>query len=188
MRLELTGRHVPITPVLRRLVETKLARLERLLSDSAISAQAVLTREKYRLRTEITLHARGEKFLHGVGDARAWEASLTQAIDKIAQQAHTLKGKWQERKRQGGRRARVPTELGEPQPVRAPTVGVIRPRLPQMFRVSRQPIRSMSVAEAARELDARGDGLLIFRDPERMSISVLYRHQNGELTLVETEA
>ena len=59
MRLELTGRHVDITPVLRRLVDTKLAKLERLLSDSAVSAQAVLTLDKHRHRTDITLHARG---------------------------------------------------------------------------------------------------------------------------------
>ena len=46
----------------------------------------------------------------------------------------------------------------------------------------------MSVADAAREIDRQGDGgLVIFRDPERTSISVLYRHANGELTLVETE-
>src|SRR5215472_15034395 len=99
MRLELTGRHVEITPTLRRLVDTKLAKLERMLNDSAVSAQAVLTREKYRHRAEITLHARGEKFLHGVGNANAWEASLSQAIEKITQQAQKVKGKWQERKR-----------------------------------------------------------------------------------------
>ena len=73
MRLELTGRHVDIT-ALRRLVDTKLAKLERLLNDSAVSAQAVLTREKNRHRADITLHARGEKFLHGVGESGSWEA------------------------------------------------------------------------------------------------------------------
>src|ERR1044071_9634894 len=99
MRLELTGRHIEITPTLRLLVDAKLAKLERLLNDSAVSAQAVLTREKYRVRTEITLHARGEKFLHGVGHSAAWEGSLTQAVDKITQQAQKVKGKWQERKR-----------------------------------------------------------------------------------------
>src|SRR5579862_963949 len=101
MRLELTGRHVEITSTLRRLVDTKLAKLERMLNDSAVSAQAVLTREKYRHRVEITLHARGEKFLHGLGNSSAWETSVSQAIEKITQQAHKVKGKWQERKRRG---------------------------------------------------------------------------------------
>src|SRR5262245_12927055 len=103
MRFELTGRHLEVTPTLRRLVNTKLVRLERLLNDSALSARAVLTREKYRLQAEITLHARGEKFLHGVGSSGAWETSVDRAIDKIAQQALKVKGKWQERKRRGRR-------------------------------------------------------------------------------------
>ena len=37
MRLELTGRHVDITPTLRRLVDTKLAKLERMLNNSVVS-------------------------------------------------------------------------------------------------------------------------------------------------------
>src|SRR5262245_65952624 len=105
MRLELTGRHVDLAPPRSRLVDTKLAKLERALNDSAMSAHAVLTREKHRHRADITLHARGEKFLHGVGDSGSWEQSLSVAIDKITQQAHKIKGKWQERKRRGGGKA-----------------------------------------------------------------------------------
>jgi putative sigma-54 modulation protein len=200
MRFELTSRHLDITPALRRLVNTKLAKLERLLNDSAVSARAVLTREKYRLQADITLHTRGEKFLHGVGSSATWETSVEQAVDKIAQQAATVKGKWQERKRRGakrgagageavesgagrgaptGGRRRSVTAAGRPEPVEA------RPRMPRIFRSSRQPLRSMSVAEAVRTIDARSDDLVVFQDPERSSISVLYR-RNGELTLVET--
>jgi len=101
MRLEVTGRHVTIAPVLRRLVVTKLARVERLLNDGALSAQVVLTREKHRHKADITLHARGERFLHGVADTGSWETSLSEAVDKLAQQAQKVKGKWQERKRSG---------------------------------------------------------------------------------------
>jgi putative sigma-54 modulation protein len=193
MRFELTGRHIEITPVLRRLVNAKLAKLERLLNDSAVSARAVLTREKYRLQTDITLHARGEKFLHGVGSSAAWELSVDQAIDKIAQQAQKVKGKWQARKRHGPRRvadgaAVVPADVGEAPPTvsRRREAAEGRARMPRIFRSSRQSIKSMSVAEAARAIDARRDDLVVFRDPERSTISVLYR-RNGELTLVETE-
>jgi len=190
MRFELTGRQLEVTPTLRRLVKTKLVRLERLLNDSALSARAVLTREKYRLQAEITLHARGEKFLHGVGSSGAWETSVDRAIDKIAQQAHRVKGKWQERKRRGPRRPGAP-EAETTARVRASTDGrdgpVARTRMPRILRSSRLAVKSMSVAEAARAIDAERDDLVVFRDPERASISVLYR-RNGELTLIETEA
>ena len=191
MRLELTGRHIEITPVLRRLVDTKLAKLERLLNDSAVSAQAVLTREKHRHRADITLHARGEKFLHGVGNSGSWETSVTEAIDKITQQAQKVKGKWQERKRRGAVKG-VPIVGEEREAIR---VKAIRPartrervRMPRILRAQRQSIKPMTIADAAREVDAGGDGVVVFRDVETSAVSVLYRRPNGELTLVETEA
>jgi ribosome hibernation promoting factor len=191
MRLELTGRHVDITPTLRRLVDTKLAKLERMLNDSAVSAQAVLTREKYRHRAEITLHARGEKFLHGVGNSAAWETSVSQAIEKITQQAQKVKGKWQERKRRGAGKG-VPIVGEEREAIRIRPAGPVRAvrervRMPRILRAHRQTIKPMTVADAAREMDAGGDGVVVFRDVETAALSVLYRRGNGELTLVETE-
>jgi putative sigma-54 modulation protein len=183
MRLELTGRHVEITPNLRRLVEGKLAKLERVLNDSAVSAQAVLTREKHRHRAEITLHARGEKFLHGVGTTGSWEGSLASAIEKLGQQAQKVKGKWQGRKRRG------PKDVGlleAPEPESAPKAIRERVRMPRILRTSRQEIKPMSVSDAAREVDADGDGVVVFRDTDTASISVLYRRRNGELALVQT--
>jgi putative sigma-54 modulation protein len=183
MRLELTGRHVDITPVLRRLVDAKLVRARRLLNDSAVSAQAVLTREKYRFRAEITLHARGEKFLHGVGQGRGWEIAIAQAVDKIAQQAQTVKGKWQERKRRGVRRPPVAPPLPPPPQAGPPE----KPKLPSGLRATRQTVRVMSVEAATHEIQARAEGVVVFRDPGRPALRVLYRQTDGELALVEAD-
>src|SRR4051812_20760923 len=140
MRLELTGRHLDITPALRRLVEAKLWKLERLLSDRALSAHCVLTRAKHRHRTEITLHARGERFLHAVADGAAWEPSVGAVIDKITQQAQKVKGKQQQRK--GGRRLSDPVLAGvqdEAAPARAaaPRPAKRRPKAPAVMRAAR---------------------------------------------------
>jgi putative sigma-54 modulation protein len=191
MRLELTGRHVDITPPIRRLVEGKLAKLLRMLNDSAVSAQVVLTRERHRHRADITLHARGEKFLHGVGAAVTWEMSMAEAIDKLAQQAHKVKGKWQARKRHAPKGVPIMGEELEAAvpaaPPRGRPVKAVRPRMPRVIRTSRQPVREMSIADAARELDADGGGVVVFRDAQTAALSILYR-RDGELTLVETEA
>lgn len=194
MRLELTGRHVDITPALRRLVGTKLGKLERVLNDSAVSAQAVLTHEKHRHRADITLHARGEKFLHGYGASGSWETSVNEAIDRLSQQVSKVKGKWQERKRRGANKG-VPMIAVENAEHEAAVVRPIGPsrgartrvRMPRILRAERQALKAMSVADAAREIDVNGDGVVVFRDVETSAISVLYR-RNGELTLVETEA
>jgi putative sigma-54 modulation protein len=197
MRLNLTGRHLEITPALRRLVANRVGKLQRMLNDGAVSAQVVLAREKHRHLTEITLHARGEQFLHAVGDTGNWETSLTDATDKLAHQVQKLKGKRQERKRRGVKgAAQAPFE---PQSVtqaanqRAPVVSNVapaprvRPRMPRTLRASRQAIRVMSVADAARALDGDSDGIVVFLDPESGLINVMYRRLNEELTLVEIE-
>src|SRR5438477_10014285 len=149
MRLELTGRHIEINPALRRLVDRKLARLERILKDAVVSAQVVLTREKHTRRADVTLHARGEKFLHGIGTTEEWETSMAAAVDKIAQQAQRVKGKWQERKRRGSKAVPAAPESEAVAAAPAKT----RPRMPHIFRTTRQPIKAMSVADAAREIE-----------------------------------
>lgn len=189
MRVELRGHHVDITPALRRLVDSKLARLERLLNDQAVSALAVLTREKHRHRTDITLHARGEKFLHGEAVSDNWETSVSEAIGKITQQAQKIKSKWQEWKRRGVGKAAPGVLAGAAQPESARPARAARPRarMPRIFRSERRALKIMSIADAAREIDGNLSGIVVFRDTETAGISVLYR-RDGELTLVEMEA
>ena len=193
MRLELRGHHVDVTPGLRRFVEEKLSKLERLLNDRAVSAQAVLTMERHRHVTDITLHARGERFLHGLGNSGNWETSLTQAIAKISHQAQKLKTKNKEKRHNLKapsleplepivKRAKAKKAAGDAAPRR------VRSRVPRVLRTSREAIKPMSIEDAAREVEAGGDGVVVFRNAQSQVVSVMYRRPNGELTLVETEA
>jgi ribosome hibernation promoting factor len=99
MRLLLTGRQIDITPTLRRLVDARLAKLERRFGDALVSAQCVLSKEKNRFVAELTVHARQDHILHGLGATGRWGTSLTAAIQKVLQQADKVKGKWRTRKR-----------------------------------------------------------------------------------------
>ena len=193
MRLELTGHQVDVTPVLRRLVERKLVKLDRLLADSAISAQVVLRREPRRHRADITLHARGEKFLHGAGEGDRWDPALVAAIDKIVQQAQRVKGKRQDRKRHGAREsaalaAEVLETIVPPEPRPEPAVSTSRRALTAVIERA-QVLRDLSVSEAARMArTAKSEGVVVFRDRETTLVTVLVRREDGELVLVRTDA
>src|SRR4051812_27543025 len=115
MRLELTGRHVRITAPLKRLVDERLEKLDRLFHERAVSIQVVLYLEKYRHRVEMTLHARGDHFLHGTGGGANWEIALNQALGKINQQVRKLKGKWDDGKRQRVSAAKVSSAAPRPE-------------------------------------------------------------------------
>jgi putative sigma-54 modulation protein len=187
MRLELTGRHVDITPALRRLVDSKLTRLERVLNDTAISAQIVLTREKGGRRADVTLHARGEKFLHGSGLDVNWGPAVAKAIDKIVQQARKLKGKWLERKRHGGKGVPAADATPAPPGRKASRPSKAAPRAPHLVTASRQPLKPMALLDAVRQVEGGRQDIVIFQDLETSAVSVLVRRANGELTLVQAE-
>ncbi len=179
MRLELTGRHVEITPALRALVTRKLAKLERLLNNQAVSAQVVLSLQKYRHVSEITLHARGDHILRGLGEASGWQASLAAAVEKIAQQAHKLKDRWARRRRRAGakRRSQVP-----------PGGGGEQAALGALVRVKPEGAKPMSLEDALLAIEKSREPVLVFRNADTDSLNVLYRRGDGRLGLVEPEA
>jgi len=99
MKLVVKGKNFDVTPTLKRLVAGRLAKLERRFGDALLYADATLSEEKNRFVVELTVHARQDHTLHGLGSTGAWGTSLTAAVQKVLQQAETIKGKWQERKR-----------------------------------------------------------------------------------------
>jgi putative sigma-54 modulation protein len=193
MRLELTGRHITITPAIRRLIEQRLAPMLRLLNDSAVSAQVVLTKEKTRVRAEVTLHARGEHFLHGEATGRDVDTSLSAAADKVDRQVRSLKSRWSKGKRQGVSAAKAASAA--PRPERAARVfsGSGRAaggeqRVLRIVRARRYEVKPMSVDEAALEVADAADTFLVFRNAATDSINVLFRRSDGNLGLIEPEA
>lgn len=179
MRLEITGRHVDVTATLRQLVDRRLARLQRVLNDAALSAQVILTKEKYRHLTEIVIHARGDHTMRGTGEGNAWPVSMRQAAEKIEQQAHKLKGKWDGRKRGGsGRRTIAPA----PAPAPAEPSGAKR-----IIRARRYPVKPMSVEDAALRVETGPDTFLVFRNSDSDAVSIVYRRKDGNFGLIEPE-
>ena len=181
MRLLLTGRNVEVTPALRQALSRRLAHLDRVVGDSAVSAQVVLTREKYRHVTDITLHMRGDKMLTGVGAATTWPLSMKEAVAHVEQQALRVKEKWQQRKRRPRTAAVVAAEAGRFAPPEAvePSHRVVRVR---------HVARPMTVDQAAVKLAATTDPFLVFRQPETGRLSVLVARKDGAFGLIEPDA
>jgi putative sigma-54 modulation protein len=176
MRLDITGRHVEIGQSLRSLIERKLAKLERLLNDNAISGQVILTKEKYRHRTEIVVHARGDHMMRGLGEGTSWAVSIRDAAAKIEQQAQTLKGKWRERKRRGGAsREAAPAAAREPNNNR------------RVIRASRYAVKPMSIEDAALRVGSAGETFVVFRNADTDAVSILYRRSDGNYGLIEPD-
>jgi putative sigma-54 modulation protein len=194
MRLELTGRHVAITPAIRKAVERSLARMTRMLNDSIVSVQVVITREKSRHHVEITLHARGEHFMHGAATGRDLTAALAAAAEKLEHQAQKLKSRWTEGKRQGVSAAKAGSAT--PRPERARRVFATGLAVSEadgdaairIIRARRYAVKPMSVDEAALEVGGAQGAFLVFRNAVTDTVNVLFRRPDGHLGLIEPEA
>jgi putative sigma-54 modulation protein len=193
MRLELTARHCTITAALRALVEERLGRALRPLKNGAVSAQVVVTREKSRFRAEVTLHARGEHFLHGEATGPDAQLALIASVDKIDRQVQKLKGKRTEGRRQGvspakeasaaPRSKRGAAMFGTGLAEREKGAAQVR-----IIRARRYEVKPMTVDEAALEVRDGHDTFLVFRNATTEKITVLFRRADGNLGLIEPEA
>ena len=181
MRVDITGRHIDITPGLRQLIGKSLAKIERLLNDAAVSATVVLTKEKYRHNTELVIHAKGDHTLSGVGEGNTWPLSVRKAAAKIEHQAQKLKSKWTEGKRQrkNNRAAgAVPVAAAEPAP-RAAARRAVRP--------TRYAVKSMTLDDALLRLESVQEPFVVFRNADSDAMSILFTRKDGRVGLIEPD-
>ena len=141
-----------------QLIDKRLVRLERLLNDSAISAQVVLTKEKYRHRAEIVVHARGEHVLRGNGEG-------TTLADRRSARRPTRSSSRRRRSKASGPSASgsgAGARTVDGRPTATPSTPARRPRI---VRATRYAVKPMSVEDAALQVDATAES--VRRLPQR---------------------
>ena len=180
MRVDITGRHVEVTPALRTLITKRLDALHRLLNDAAVSALVIVTKEKYRHRVEMVIHARGDNTMSGLGEGTTWALAIRDAGKKIEQQAKKLKGKWDKRKRQSAKVVRN-RKVANTHESPAAAAG------PRIVRATRYPVKPMSVEDAAMRLDDGRDAFVVFRNADDDAVNILYRRKDGNIGLIEPD-
>ena len=190
MRLELTGRHIKITPAIRALVEDGLAHALRKLNSSVVSVQVVLTQEKSRVHVDATLHAKGDRFLHGEATGRDPATAVSAVLDKIDRQAQRVKNKWADGKRRGVSAAKAGSATPRPEAAGGVFGDGAAPAAtpgPRVMRVRRYPIKRMSVDEAALVVGDTTNSFVLFRESDSQALTIVFRRPDGNVGLIEPE-
>ena len=102
IQLDITGRHVEVTPALREFAEEKLGKLGRLL-DGPIEVHVVLGIEKHRHFAEVQVKSKTGVF-SGHQETGDLYASIREVADKLERQALKHKEKMQDHKHRHGPR------------------------------------------------------------------------------------
>lgn len=176
MNVEITGRHIVITPAIRTYVLKRLRKFVKILGED-INFHVIIDVEKERQTAEILLKSKMLD-LTGKGQTNDMYSSIMIAIEKLERQALKHKSKMIEGKRQRAKAKSAATKQGL-----EPSVGVLaqRTNAVQEEEAHKKP---MAVEEAVIELNHSEYPFVVFRNSESREINVLYRRRDGSLGLI----
>ena len=100
MSVDITGRHIEITPALREFTVDKLQKLHKYLDD-IIETHVILAVEKHRHIAEIVVHARTAT-MSGSGETEDMYSAIGLVMEKLERQAKKHKEKIKRRNKKKG--------------------------------------------------------------------------------------
>ena len=171
MKLEITGRHVDITPSIRSFIEEHLKKLPRLLGDHA-QVHVILAVQKKRHQCEIVLKAKTAQAACTATTSDMY-TSITRATHNLGQRVLKLQQKRVEVKRRS-----KPVKS-----VRSVRKERPQPEVPDVIEegISKKPI---GIEEALLNLPDSAHGFVVYRDVETKALQVVYRRKDGHIGLI----
>jgi putative sigma-54 modulation protein len=190
MKIDITGRHIDVTPALREFTEERLRKLERLLV-GPLEVHVVLGIAKHRHTAEIQVKSKSVT-LTGEEETDDLYASIREVADKLERQALKHKQRIHDHKhRHGPRDPEVAATIGanaaqEEEEAEGPPDAAEAP-LPRIVESRRYRLKPMSAEDAVLELVATSEDLLVFREASTDRVNVVYRQKDGNFGLIDPE-
>ena len=176
MKFEYTGRHVEVTPAIRRHVEEQFKKLNNVFNGTETRVHVILEIEKNRQIGEVVVHWLDHTLTAKDTNADMYMA-LSRAINKLEKQALKLKKRIIDRKQHARKRsADAPSPDGQIEAAPPPA---------RIIAARRYSVKPMTAEEAALELSGRHDQFVVFRDADTDRLGVLYKRQDGNFGLIE---
>ena len=187
MTTEISGRNYDVTPDIRELLETKLAKIEERLFADVIDVRVVLQVEKYRNICEILIHGKEHDVKSVQESDESMQDAINSAIDHLKRQARKNRNKLRDHHRKEGNGHKSVTEWS----VQVLEPGRLREnneaQTPRIIKTNNLAIRPMSIEEAALRLDDSKNEFIVFRDIDSDKVSVIYKRRDNNLGLISPE-
>src|SRR5215831_19404614 len=178
MKITYTGRQVELAPAQLKRLESRFAKIGKLLDGRReCEAHVILSLERHLQHAEATINYYGHQLV-GLGSSADLFTAIHSAAEKLEKQAVKTRAKWRDTKRTPHKTAseaesETPAQEAEPEPER------------RVYRVNHhQKRKPMTLDEALLEMDKNRD-YLVYRDAETDRIAVLLRRRDGNFDLVE---
>jgi putative sigma-54 modulation protein len=182
MKITYTGRQVELAPAQLKKLESRFAKIGKLLDGKKAErdAHVVLSLERKTHTAEATIHYYNHELV-GVGNSADLFTAIHLATEKLEKQCVKARTKWRDAKRTPHKSA---SEVETDKPVAADGDADSGPGR-QVYKVKpAQKRKPMTVEEAVLEMDKSRD-YLVYRDAQTDKVRVLLRRRDGHFDLVE---
>src|SRR6266550_3291541 len=189
MATEITARNYEITPAIRKLLETKIAKVQDKLFDDVIDIRCVLQVQKYRNICEILIVGKDHDVKAVQESDESMQDAINLALEHLKRQAQKNRKKIRDHHRKDGNdvKANQVTEWA----VQVLDPGRLRQsgdhNRPRIIKTNNLPIRPMSIEEAALRLDDTKNEFIVFRDLDTDKVSVIYKRRDKNIGLISPE-
>lgn len=181
MNIDFTARHYEVDDSIKDYAVKRLEKMTRFMEEP-VGAQMVLETEHYRQIAELHVSHRFGS-LKATEVAEDMQAAVHAVLDKAEKQARRSRKKFMDKRRRARRDSHEhhwPLEIIEAESLRSTDET-------KVVKTTRLPIRSMSLEEAALELEASKNDFYVFLDSAHDRVSVLYRRKDNNLGLIAPE-
>lgn len=178
MRLQVKGKNLEVPPAIREYAESKLAKLDRHLHETA------------QVELELSMERNPSISNNAVAEATVWtkgpvvraresssdlKASIDQLVGKLERQVKRAREKRRSRfiRLRGSAPAETPPEATDEHP--------------QIVRTKQFALKPMTPEEAVLQLDLIGHDFFVFRNSDSLEVNVIYRRRDGNYGLIEPQ-
>lgn len=175
MKINITGRKVPISQSFTQRVEKKLKKLEKFFDSDAL-AEVTITQERNLQRVEVTIRQGGMLFRAEEAETEAIDA-LDKLIDVLFRQIRRNKTRLEKRLRENAFNDKSLFLDEEPE---ENEIDVVRSK--------KFPVKPMDVEEAVLQMNMLGHQFYMFRNMDSNEINVVYCRRDGKYGLLEPDA
>lgn len=196
--ITITGRHVLVTEAMKDYALEKLSKIDR-FSPRMIDVMLTMDIQKLDHRVDIVIRFNNMKIKSHATSGDMY-ASIDLAVDKLQTQIRRYKNKIQDHHTKALNvvdmnvnviRAHVEDELSEmngeiDEENEKSLVDRYRPH--HVVSKEKRPLKTLSLDEAIMKMELSSDFFLVYRGEEDQKIKVIYRRNDGDFGVIETES
>ncbi len=173
MKINVTARHLELTPSLKEYAEKKVMKLKK-FSDRITQAKIILDVEKERHIVEILLNI-AQKRIAGKAVAGDMYAAIDLAADKVTKQLKKKVDKMKEHKHSPSY-SKVANLIWNDKKI---TEKRAKPTEPQLDEVRNMNIKVQTTGEALDSLQDRNLNFWVYKEKGSDTFNIVYRHDDG---------